>query len=299
MPVELTVCNNAEELRQCIHDVDIVLLELPLLVDYADELQFLNDSSAYVGGFHLDTWKGPFWCDSEIKVDLNICIYREITLRLKPEMETKGDFLWLPPRVQPYIMDMERDYDVTYWGHMGREYPFRLFAFYALINLLSAGARTPDPETRHEYDKSVRVDNITLNDNQYKFARILSKYGAPRGHGKELSEILHRSKVCPTGPPIQRQFAAPVARYIENAACGVVSLTTEFTEMDDLGFEHGTNIWVTTAEKFYADLERLLTDHDLLGELSTNAKALVMERHSVRIRAQEFYAELCAKTGLT
>lgn len=299
MPVELTVCTDAEQLRQCAGDMDVVLLEVPGALDYEDDLAFLDSLPVFVGGFHLDTWKGPFWCDSLVKMALNICIYREVTLRLKPEVAEQGDFLWLPPRVQQYNMDTDRDYDVTYWGHLGREYPFRLFCFYALLNISTVGARMYDPEMRHEYDKHVRVENITLNGKPYKFARVLSKYGALRCHGKELSEILHRSKVCPTGPPIQRCFAAPVARYIENAACGVVSLTTEFSEMDDLGFKHGENIWVTTAEKFYGDLELLLTDHDLRGELSANAEELVRMRHTVSVRAQEFYDELCARTGIT
>ena len=292
MPVDVTICTDADQLRACAGDMDVILLELPGALPYRDDLTFLNDLPVYVGGFHLDTWKGPFWCDSPVNVDLNICIYREVTLRLKPKIDEKGEFLWLPPRVQLYSMNGERDLDVIYWGHQGREYPFRSYVYYALLNILSAGPRIADPGMRHEYQKAVRIHDILLNGGTYRFGRILSSYGDPRCHGKELAEILHRSKVCPTGPPIQRNFAAPVARYIENAACGVVSLTTKFDEMSDLGFEHGENIWITTSQKFYNDLEYLLKNDDHRIAMGNNAKAMVENRHTVKRRSEELYRVL-------
>lgn len=292
MPVDVTICTDAEQLRQCAGDMDVVLLELPGALPYRDDLAFLNELPCYVAGFHLDTWKGPFWCDQSVDVSLNICVYREITLRIKPKVAEKGEFLWLPPRVQVYNMNGERDLDVIYWGHQGREYPFRLYAYYALLNIIAAGPRIPDPGMRHEYKRTLRLHDISLNGGTYRFGRILSSYGDARCHGKELAEILHRSKICPTGPPIHNRYAAPVARYIENAACGVVSLTTEFDEMEDLGFEHGENIWITTAPDFYNDLGYLLKNDDHRIAMGNNAKAMVEQRHTVRKRSEELYQVL-------
>jgi hypothetical protein len=102
MPADVTICTDVEDVRQCARDMDVVLLELPALLDYRHELTFLNNLPVFIGGFHLDSWKGPFWCDEAVKVDLNICIYREVTLRIKPEMA--DGFLWLPPRVKLYDM---------------------------------------------------------------------------------------------------------------------------------------------------------------------------------------------------
>jgi hypothetical protein len=68
--------------------------------------------------------------------------------------------------------------------------------------------------------------------------------------------------------------------------------------MNDLGFEHGKNIWITTAEKFFSDLEYLLTDRDRCLEISQNARELVEQRHTVDIRAGQLYEELRNRTGV-
>lgn len=296
MPVDLHICIDIEDVRQCARDMDVILLELPALLDYRHKLGFLNGLPVFVAGFHLDSWKGPFWCDEIVNVDLNICIYREVTLRIKPEIA--DSFLWLPPRVQLYDMAEKRDLDVILWGAMGREYTFRNFVFYAMLNLLTAGPRVRHPGIKHEHDNHVRTEPITLGGKGYRLARIMAKYGQPYCHGAELAEILSRAKVCPTGPPIQINYAAPVARYIENAACGVVALTSDFDEKHDLGFEHGKNVWITTAERFFPDLEYLLTNHDHWLEISQNARALVQERHTVDVRAKQLYEVLKDRTGI-
>lgn len=299
MPAEVTVCLNADDLRGCAGDMDVVLLEVPAALPYRGELAFLNDLPVFVGGFHLDSWKGPFWCDAAIHVDLNICVYKTVTLKVKPAVAGNGSFLWLPPRARLYDIEAERDLDVVHWGHGGREYPFRLYAFYALVNILDDGPRIRGPSLHHEYNNHLRIENIRLKGDVYQFARIHSKYGAARCNGEELAEILHRSKVNPTGSPIQSDITIPVARYIENAACGVISLTPEFHDMAELGFEHGKNIWNTTAESFYDDLAYLLTDDSLREEMAANARKLIESRHTVDIRAQQLYGELSTRIGYT
>jgi hypothetical protein len=302
MPADVTVCTDARDVRRCAKDMDVVLLELRGLVDYGDRLSFLNELPVFVAGFHLDSWKGPYWCDADVEVDLNICIYRDVTFSVKPKIAEDDSFLWLPPRVQLYDMESERDIDVISWGHMGREYPFRNFAFFALQCILKHGPRVEGSHIRYEYDRLLRFNPITLGGHDYAMGRIEARYGGQRGHGRELADILLRSRICPTGPPIQgsggKKTSMPVARYIENAGCGVVSLTTEFSEMNDLGFEHGKNIWITTAEKFFSDLEYLLTDRGRCLEISQNARALVEQRHTVGIRAGQLYEELRNRTGI-
>ncbi len=81
----------------------------------------------------------------------------------------------------------------------------------------------------------------------------------------------------------------PLARYFENAACGCVSLTNDFSDREALGFEHGENIWLTTEEKFIGDLVYLLSQDDLLAKMSATARQLIAERHTVGMRANELY----------
>jgi hypothetical protein len=282
MPADVTVCTDARDVRRCAKDMDVVLLELRGLVDYGDRLSFLNELPVFVAGFHLDSWKGPYWCDADVEVDLNICIYRDVTFSVKPKIAEDDSFLWLPPRVQLYDMESERDIDVISWGHMGREYPFRNFAFFALQCILKHGPRVEGSHIRYEYDRLLRFNPITLGGHDYAMGRIEARYGGQRGHGRELADILLRSRICPTGPPIQ----------------GSGGITTEFSEMNDLGFEHGKNIWITTAEKFFSDLEYLLTDRGRCLEISQNARALVEQRHTVGIRAGQLYEELRNRTGI-
>jgi len=96
-----------------------------------------------------------------------------------------------------------------------------------------------------------------------------------------------------------RNSNAACARYIENAAHGVVSVTSDIDDKEALGFKHEENIWFTDAEHFVTDMIYLLENKDLVEKMSINAKELVRARHTVDVRSQELYTFLCEKTGKT
>jgi len=296
MPCDVTTCLSLEEVKRIAPNVDVVLLDLAGWIDFRKELTFLNDLPVVVGGFHLDSWKGPFWCDEPVDVDLYICIYKTVTSKAKPALMDPDKYLWLPPRVDVFDYDVPRDIDVITWGHRGREYIFRLFTFWALACLNAAGPRRRNPEAKN-VDPYLWLRPIILDGKKYIWADLRVKMAAPAYHGPQLFELLHRCKLCATGPPVQANSDVPVARFIEDAACGVVSMTCDIDDKKELGFVHGQNIWITGVENFANDLIYLLEHPKRVEEISKNAKALVRERHTIDIRAQKLYKVLCEKTG--
>jgi len=296
MPCDLTICTSLEEIRQTAPKVDVVMLDLAGWIEFRKELSFLNDLPVVVGGFHLDSWKGPYWCDGPVDVDLYICVYKTVTSKAKQALMDPNKFVWLPPRVDVFDYDLARDVDVVTWGHLGREYIFRLFTFWTLACLNAAGIRRRNPEAIKE-NPNLRLWPIVLNSEKYIWGDLRAKMLSDVYHGPQLFEFLHRCKLCATGPPVQANSDVPVARYIENAACGVISVTCDIDDKEELGFRHGENIWVTNAENFTKDLTYLLEHPGEVEEMSVNAKALIRERHTIDIRAQKLYKILCEKTG--
>jgi hypothetical protein len=296
MPCEVIVCCTAGEVRAHASSADVVLLEGFRAVSFRDELLFLNDLPLYIAAFYTDVWRGPHWCDSAIRIDLNICVYRDVAEKSHPKFRDSSVFFWAPPRVDVFDYDLPRDIDVIFWGSSGREYPFRSFVQYALINLVVGSPRRSGREFV-KVDSHLTLQKIALRGKMYTWGVLLNKRLSSDYHGPALFELLHRCKLCPTGPPVVNDSNVAVARYIENAACGVVSVTSDLEDKEGLGLRHSENIWFTDAEHFISDMVYLLEHDDVVSLMSQKAKDLVRSRHTVAVRAQELYNRLCDATG--
>lgn len=296
MPCDLGVATTAAQARQYIDHADVVLLESMRGVSFRDGLGFINDHDVFVGAFYCDVWRPPFWYQSPIRIDLNICVYREVALKVHPTWVEGADFLWLPPRVTPVKYVNERDVDIVTWGAMGREYPFRNFAYQALLQSLTGGPRREVRPVKLE--PGLVQNTVQIRDNESIWHRIAGKRMVGPFYGKKLMDELSRCKLCPTGPVVQQGVGSVVARFFENAAAGVISISPRMGDAEDLGFRHWENIWHSSANTFFMDLDRLLfVETDLCKEISQNAANLIRERHSVAIRAQELFDVLARKTG--
>jgi len=296
MPCDLLVATTADQARQSIDSADVVLLEAMRGVAFRDELSFINKSNAFVGAFYCDVWRAPFWYQSEISIDLNICVYRKGALRVHTSWTEGANFLWLPPRVKTVDYVEKRDVDIVTWGAMGREYPFRNFAYQALLQQLIGGPRRNAQPLKLE--PGLTENTIQIRSEKYKWHSITGKRLQGPFYGSKLMAALSRCKVCPTGPVLQNGVGSVVARFFENAAAGLVSITSQMDDADALGFKHGENIWFSSGERFFSDLDRLLfVDTDLRYAISESAHQLISDRHSVEVRALELYNALKEKTG--
>lgn len=298
MPCETVICCSTEEVRKHAPTADVVLLESLRAVAFRDELLFLNDMPLLTGAFYCDVWRGPYWLDHKLRTDVHISIYKDAAHKSRVEFRDPSIFFWAPPRVHLFNCDVPRDIDIVYWGATAREYPFRRFIYFTLINLIVGGPR----HSGHQVTKPnpfLTLAKVELRGQQYTWGHLANKRLSPRYHGPELAELLCRCKLCPTGPPIMKNSSAAVARYIENAAHGVISVTSDIDDKEELGFKHKENIWFTDAEHFISDMTYLLENDDLVERMSVNARELVCARHTVDVRSQELYAFLCEKTGKT
>jgi len=289
-PCECVVCYSAEEVRREVQDADVVLLECCRAIKYKGALHFLNELPVLIGAFYNDVWRGPWWADSSIRTDAHFCVYRTAALRLAHKWN--GSFVWVPPRMEVQEYDVPRDIDIVCWGAMtGGLYPMRRYMKQALARCTTS--------TYEAADLYLTTHNANIHGRTYKYA-LLHRSGGATYYGPKLWELLCKCKVCATGPvrPSEaRGVRAAVGKYFENAACGIVTISNTFDDMEDLGFKHGKNIWITSEERFIEELAYLLEHSDLVQEMSKNAKELIRTKHTPSIRAKELYGYLCERTG--
>lgn len=290
MPCDTVICCSIDEVWEDISDTDVVLLESLRAVSFRDELTFLNRLPLFIAGFHCDVWRGPLWIEHAIRIDLSISVYKAVALKNTPAFRDESKFLWLPPRVDVFDFDVVRDIDLICWGALGREYHFRKFTRFVI--------NTYVVKKTQKIDHWLSLFQLHLKGNDYILAILGGKRLNPDCYyGEKLFKLLYTSKLCPTGPVSQKGIKSVVARYFENAACGVVSITDEMEDQAELGFKHKENIWITDEDHFLDDLIYLLKHDDLVEEMSANAKQLIRERHTIDIRSQQLYQRLCEETG--
>jgi hypothetical protein len=292
MPCELQVATTAKQVQEMIPRADVVLLEGLRAVAFRDQLGFINTHKVFVGAFYCDVWRGPFWYQSPIRIDVNISVYREVALRAHPTWND-NNFLWLPPRVDAIPYKADREIDIVTWGASGREYPFRNFCYQSLMNALVGGAsRKAAPIL---VAPSLKSNQVTIGGKQYTWYSVAGKRLQGPFYGPKLMKILSQCRVCPTGPVVQMKVASVVARYFENAAAGVVSLTDAMEDAQALGFVHGETIWQSNSEHFLPDLKMLIEDTELWLDISRKASELIKTRHSIKVRAMQLYEYLTSR----
>ena len=295
MPCELEIATTLQQARAKVKDVDVVLLEGLRAVSFWNELAFINDYDVFVGAFYCDVWRAPFWCDSAVRLDVNISVYREVALKVHPAWND-DNFLWLPPRVGMFSDNERRYVDIVTWGATGREYPFRNYLYHALSGALVGGPRRN--VTPIKLGAGVTENRVSIAKKERIWHHITGKRLQGPLWGAGLMTELSQAKLCPTGPVIQVKIGSVVARFFENAAAGLVSITPDMEDAEALGFVHGENIWYSNAENFFRDIDHLLgAGADQRAEMSQNATSLIRCSHSTEVRAMELYIYLADKVG--
>lgn len=300
LPCKLVECYSADDVRDHIKTADVILLDNGYRhVPFWDQIVFVNNSSVYKGRFHVDMWlpretaAPEGWDESSIKLDVRIIAYRELREKYRPEWKS---VFWSPHCISVQNYDIPRDIDVLFWGACTEQYPFRQYVSRKL------GKRITGEGTR--VDPFLIIYNIRVRGHEYKYGVVRfvpnpvnwkppeeqKLYGY---YGPRLFRLLSRTRICCTGSA----WGVPVGKYMEHAACGVVSLTNSFTDADALGFKHGENIWFTDQERFMEDLAFLLEAKGVVETLSKNAKTLVETLHTPAVRGRELYKFLCKATG--
>lgn len=238
----------------------------------AEDVQIAD---AFVGIFSIDSYR-TIWPAGRRKIAFDALL----PLQHQGYMNRSEDLAYSCPHVfwSPACVDVQepapaRDIDVLFWGNAGaRHYPFRNFVLRELV--------------RHTYGERVEgeliVSVLHLAGTDHQYVRL--PYGNRSYWGTALYPLLSRARVCCAGSMYAK---TPHPKYFENAACGCVTITNDFSDREQLGFEHGKNIWVTDESKFISDLALLLRNDKLLCEMGANARRLIAERHTPQIRGAE------------
>jgi hypothetical protein len=87
------------------------------------------------------------------------------------------------------------------------------------------------------------------------------------------------------------KYDAAVQKYFEVPACETLLMSNWFKDLDTLGFENGKNI-VIYEEDVRSQLELMLKDIPRLRRIAKRGKELILQRHTVEIRAKQFIAEV-------
>ena len=226
--------------------------------------------------FHTDSYKTP-WPGGRSPIKIDAIVPSQLSALASCQHGLEFDrVFWSPCCIDLKYNGESKDIDILFWGNPALPvYPFRNYILRELVRYSNL----------EKIENSLIVNALHLPHSEgviWPYHRLPSHNG--KYYGRQLYPLLIRAKVSPTG---SSKFYVPVARYFENAACGVVSLTNEFDDMQALGFDHGVNIWITTEGKFIEDLMFLLKNESLVKEMSVNARRLVAERHTVSVRASQ------------
>jgi hypothetical protein len=277
---ELLECVDAQSVNEQGGQVDVVILPganscWPLF--WNEVAEYIEQLPAFKAIFSVDSYKS-IWPLGREEIAFDALLPSQYTAYLEKAGQFRFDCtyaFWSPPCVDVQELSTEKDIDVFFWGNPGRStYPFRNFILRELT--------TYSYLERIDEEDELVVNILRMKGREYRYARL--PYRNRVHWGPSLYPLLQRAKICCTGSAFCH---VPVARYFENAACGVVSVTNDFTDRDELGFEHGKNIWITDEAKFIADLVFLLTHSDVVSEMADNGRKLIAERHTVTRRAAE------------
>jgi len=309
MPCTVLWAKTDKEVEHYIQNVDAVLLNRCCHTGWLSPNSPVYTAPVPVARFYLDVWKikgivkkrlrrdpeyrtsyGTRYADFFREYDVRMSPCKELFRRACPEWISS--MFWSPHCIDVQNYNVEKDIDVLFWGNISKRYTIRNEMRHLLKGCtVSEGKRIDDLLTMYK---------IVLNGRKYKFA-VLGYHKRRPYHGGKLHKLISRAKICPTGP--RTIDGVPIGKFFENAACGAISLTTDFTDREDLGFEHRKHLWITKLyrghklRRFLENLTYLLEHPDLTEEMSKNAKELIRTRHTPRVRGRELYEFLCKRTG--
>jgi hypothetical protein len=230
--------------------------------------------------FHADSYK-TIWPEGRKPIRLDAIFPSMYTAY--QENHHKFDYevdhvFWSPCCIDVQDHGVDKDIDVFFWGNPGASmYPFRNFVLREL---------TKYSYLEHIEDQLI-VNTLRLAGSEYSYARLPRENAGCWGTG--LYPMLERARICPTGSAFCH---VPVARYFENAACGVVTLTNDFSDRQELGFMDGVHLVTTAEKKFIVALRWLIQDSEVVEAMASRTRQLIEERHTVAKRAMELYTFL-------
>ena len=279
MPCEVVECYDLPTALDNISNSDIILVgsqgELwpPYWNDIAD---ILVEGKKSIGVFSVDAFRPLFWGDYKpIKVDLVIPSMKFL-YKIYQAKNYSCPYFWMPPSVELYDSNVERDIDILVWGNNGLpSYGLRNY----VLNLLES-MNVGKVETIDEVEyRTIRIGDIERIYALVPYRNILY-------WGENIRSVISRAKMCCTG---SGSMNCITGKYFENAVCGTLTVSGWITDMEDLGFRHGENIWITDHYNYHNDIEYLIHNLDYVIQMGQAAKQLIRERHTTEIRAKQLY----------
>lgn len=290
LPCELVECYSAEDVYKHGDSADVIVLGSPASawpLFWNDIAGYVEGLPAFVAIFSIDSWR-TIWRPGRAKIQFNaiipFCWELYLVHRSQHNYDCKHAF-YSPCCVDVPQVDIEKDIDVIVWGNNRLPwYPFRNFIVCKLFRFtLWEGVRG-----------GLIKNKLGFGEKRFDYVRV--PFNNNRYYGQDLYPLLSRARICCTG---SARLGVPGGKYFENAACGCVSLSNDFTDRELLGFEHGKHLWITDKKHFVRDLTFLLENPSLVAGMAANARQLVAERHTVDIRASELYEFLRQHTGIS
>lgn len=281
LPCEMVECYTLRDVKAHIGTADVVLLSGYKCIPYQRELGFIHKAQVLTGRVHTDLWN-DFVQRDKTDFDVRIVVCKELLQKYKPEWTDRTHWSPLCMNVQQY--QLPRDIDILFWGAANGFYPFRQLVIHELKSRVVGKPIQVDP--------FLTIRNVFIGDREYTYAHIKADRARTEKQrmyayfGYKLYRLLSRSRVCCTGPS---KIRVPVGKYFEHAACGVVSLSPEFTDSTDLGFVHGETAWFTNGVHFIEDLRYLLENRQVTDRIGEQARDLIHNKHTPVIRARQLY----------
>lgn len=282
-------CHHPEDAKAQLMGADVVFLENIRGLPFWQEIKSEIEAVPLICASYCDVWRQPWWFNY-IRTDVNVVVTKSAALAALPVSEHPKIYC-TGYRTDATDYCVERDIDIVIWGDWHHPaYPFRMF-IQRLVNEWVAGQR---PMVTEGLPRGLNVYEVELGGRRYRLGYVSRKWDY---YGPALHRLLSRCKIACTGPGWKKGVRIGTGKYFENPACGTVVVTAPFDEMEELGFEHSKNIWITDEDKFVSDLTHLLESHELVNQISQNGKELVRTRYTSVAVATEFYKFLQEKTG--
>jgi len=302
MPCRVFWAKDNRAVEKHIRRVDVVFLNMIKETKWLASNSPVYDAPVPVARYFGDVWKIPgFRKRFEESRGVSCAnFFRKYDFRIVPckklfERSCPGwldNMLWSPHCIDAQHYDVPRDIDVLLWGRAGTvDYRTRA----QVRQLVKAFICTKGKR----FDECLVTYGMKLHGRKYKLAILAPKPRLYSGH--KLYELLARAKVCCTAAPDcplpGGGTTGAVGKFFENAACGAVTLSPDFADRKELGFEHGKNIWLADPAHYLGELAYLLEHLSLVKEMSKGAEELIRTRHTPTIRGRELYEFLCEKVG--
>jgi glycosyltransferase involved in cell wall biosynthesis len=244
---------------------DFVMIDA-LFAYMSDNLKLLHAPKGFVIEDNHDVV--PKWQVTRAKEQGIDCLFHrglESFHRFHPEAREMYDCIWQPFAVNTDIFyDRQRERKgVLHVGQVGQKhYPIRV----QLIERLS----------KHPWFTRVVRPNETAEKTPKWPVR------------EDYAELINQSQIAVT---CGSRYDAAVQKFFEIPACGTVLMSNWFRDLGALGFENGKNI-VTYEEPIEEQIKLMLENPQRLRRIGEAGRQLMLEKHTMEIRAREFIEEV-------